>query len=121
MTEKTERTLTKDDVTQIIRTSSRCTQATLRAFGIEGYPHYGPGCLNYLTRAGFRLENVKEARGKSLANFNFDWGKKYLIFTKGHAMAHINGFLVDTSHGGHYNHPFESVWIVKKVHPVVQG
>lgn len=111
---KTGRTLTKDDVETIVSNSSRCTQATLLAFGIKGYPFYGPGCLNYLRKDGYETKEDQDQKGRALSECIFQGGVNYIIFTKGHVMAYVDGLLVDTMKknldGRIVENIFEVIW-----------
>ena len=89
--------MTPEQAQEIVRTSTRCTQAVLRAFNIEGYPYTGSGCLEYLTKNGYSImpvigiKTIKECINK------FPSGVSLIILTKGHVIAIINGILVDTA------------------------
>ncbi len=92
--------------------SRRCTEATLRAFGITGIPLTGSGCLSYLTAAGYTLTEVTNITGVRLDRFRFDPTKRYLVNTRGHAMAVINGLLIDTMRRSFDSRRIEFLWIV---------
>lgn len=94
--------LTEELAKEIIQKSVRCTQATLRAFGIEGIPKTGSGCLEYLTNAGYKCTSEPHLRAMMMASWSrtADRSKDYLITTYGHAMAFVDGQLVDTEHKG---------------------
>lgn len=47
--------LTEETRDEILSKAKRCTEATLAAFGIDGYPLKGSGCLVYLEQAGYKL------------------------------------------------------------------
>ncbi len=107
--------MTNELANNIISSSTRCTQATLRAFGIEGYPHYGSGCLEYLTQNGYKLQELQHHRGRKLRQASmFRKDLSFLISTKGHAMALINGILVDTERKGFDSRKIENIWIVER-------
>jgi hypothetical protein len=102
---------------QIEQTSSRCTEATLRAFGIEdAIPQQGSGCLEHLKQAGFQLKPVMfvPSTMKKLKYFITYQIKSdnYLILTKGHAMAFVDGHLIDTELKGFDNRVIEFCWVV---------
>jgi hypothetical protein len=109
--------MTQELANSIVSSSVRCTQATLRAFGIEGIPKLGSGCLEYLTRAGFKLQRISYS-GMKLRDISKCCGisthKNYLINTKGHAMALINGILIDTEGKGFDRRIIEFIWEVTK-------
>ncbi len=114
--DKMELFMTQEKADKIISSSTRCTQATLRAFGIEGYPYYGSGCLEYLTSNGFTLTHMPGYIRQSmrlLEKLRMD--RNYLIHTKGHAMALINGILIDTAKRGFDGRRIENIWIVEAV------
>lgn len=107
--------LTPEQAESIVNQSSRCTQATLRAFGIEGYPHYGTGTLQFLAGAGFievRISLPTTITMKHFHKYYMNSSKNYLINTKGHAMACIGGVLVDTERKGWDRRVIEFVWEV---------
>lgn len=92
--------MTKEIAREIVQSSERCTEATLRAFGIEGIvPTKGSGCVGVLIRRGFELRSIRiegyfrlSDLGKVLSD-----KRNYLIFTPGHAMAYVGGCLIDTA------------------------
>lgn len=85
----------------IVSSSSRCTQAAVRALGVkcDFIPHFGSGTLQVLINAGKVCLSVHHASGHTLAyckkNLIAD-NSNYLVFTKSHAMAVVKGVLVDT-------------------------
>lgn len=108
--------MTKEQALKITNTSTRCTQATLRAFGIEGYPYYGSGCLEYLTKNGYKITPVPGLQGKTMEKLRNECPSGYyLILTKGHAMALCNEILIDTAppRGSRDNRKIEHVWLVE--------
>jgi hypothetical protein len=110
--------MTQELANSIIANSTRCTQATLQAFGIEGYPLLGSGCLEFMTRRGFKLERVMfpnslDVTMKWLNSVRFSKGS-YLINTPRHAMALIDGILVDTENKGFDNRKVLFIWEVIK-------
>ena len=115
--------MTQELANQIVNESFRCTQATLRAFGIIGIPRTGSGCLEYLKQAGFRCTEIKRLQGRSLKQFQrdkvspnplFRLTGSYLINTPGHAIAVINGTLVDTERKGWDSRKIQFAWRVEK-------
>ena len=113
--------MTNELAKSIVDSSVRCTQATLRAFGIEdAIPKTGSGCLEYLTSRGFTCLRMPAYEGitlKRLQQFPFkpNPNGQYLINTKGHAIALIDGILIDTENKGFDNRSVEFCWIVQKV------
>ncbi len=109
--------MTPELAENIISSSTRCTQATLRAFGIEGYPFHRSGCLEYYTKNGFKITEIKELQNISLKIFERHYERQYnfSIHTKGHAMALINGILVDTERKGFDSRKIENIWIVERI------
>lgn len=111
-----EKIVTQELAHYIEKTSSRCTQASLRAFEITGYPFYASGCLSYFHKNNFTLEsfpippNTKMKSLQSMLNKDLD----YFILTAGHAMSVRNGILVDTSGRYWNNSTVEHVWEVRK-------
>ena len=106
--------MTLTQANEIINKSTRCTQATLAAFGVDGYPLQGSGCLGYLTDAGYTVELKWELK-ISLKDWYvkyMDMSKNYLIFTSGHAMACIGGVLVDAAAQGFNGRRIEQVFEV---------
>lgn len=101
--------LTPEDSKEIINKASRCTEATLAAFGIQGIPKFGPGILDYFKNNGFRTDRLvsKEIEVvRHLKALKGDW----LIFTRGHAIALRNGILVDTERRGFDSRHVEFIW-----------
>lgn len=99
----------------IVSESERCTEATLKAFGIEGIvPKTNSGVLRVLIENGFSVEQLQYSPPPRLR-----WvleqlkSGNYYIQSPGHAMALINGKLVDTA-----NLPtstrIERIWRVTK-------
>ena len=88
--------MTPEKAKRITQTSTRCTQAVLRAFDIEGYPYYGTGVLEYLKAGGLDVRCID-------SDVPFvKWMKEkhegsYVLFTKGHALAVVNGVVIDTA------------------------
>lgn len=108
--------MTHTQANLIVQKSSRCTQATLAAFGLDAYPLKGSGCLSYLTENGFNVKLVWELK-ISLKDWYvkyMDMSKNYLIFTNQHAMACIGGVLVDTMNEGFNVRRIEQVFEVSK-------
>lgn len=78
----------------------RCTQATLRAFKIEGCPLHGIGVLDAIAKI-YSHKFIDNAIGMKLADFIDDYADKgnFVISTSGHSMALVDGILIDTAHG----------------------
>lgn len=95
---------------------TRCTQAVLRAFDIEGYPEYASGTLAYIKAQGYKLTKV-EYPGRSLRDFytsgQHDMQRDYIIFTIGHVLCIRQGIITDTAGCGQHTR-VESVWGVTK-------
>lgn len=108
--------MTQDQATTIINSSTRCTEATLKAFGIAGYPTQGSGCLEFLTRAEYRLTSILLKGRVSMKNMEYQLSnqKNYLINTDKHAMACIKGVLVDTMREGWNKRRVLFAWEVSK-------
>ena len=110
--------MTSELAKSIVDSSVRCTQATLRAFGIEdAIPKTGSGCLEYLTSRGFTCKRITFVEGITLKGLKTIHGLKegmYLINTHGHAIALIDGILVDTENKGFDNRIVEFCWHVLK-------
>lgn len=104
--------MTQSDAATIVSEARRCTEATLKAFGITAIPQTGSGCLSYLTAAGYTLTEIQNVTGVRLDRFRFDPTKKYLVNTRQHAMAVINGLLVDTMRKSFDSRRIEFMWIV---------
>jgi hypothetical protein len=93
--------MTIEEAKHITKTSERCTEATLRAFGIEGVvPAKCSGILAKCIENGYEFKELQHLgdKGKALhhALKYLYRDEKYLILTPGHAMAYINGILIDT-------------------------
>lgn len=108
--------MTQLDVATIVSEARRCTEATLKAFGVNGIPQAGSGCLSYLTAAGYTVTEIANVTGVRLDRFRFDPTKKYLINTRQHAMAVINGLLVDTERKSFDSRRIQFLWIVSGNH-----
>lgn len=108
--------LTKERAEEIIKASSRCTQATLLAFGIDGWPQYASGTLAFFRKAGFKLINLgcegRFTMKKLLLHLSTD--KSYIIFTSSHVMAYRKGILVDTAGGSFDRRKVEFIWEVER-------
>ena len=93
----------------------RCTEATLRALGVEGKcPKHGTGVLEALTDAGYKWrpfgmtgvfgDQAREEmtwNGRTLRAFvKVHPVGRYYLSTAGHAMALIDGVLTDTTERG---------------------
>lgn len=93
-------------VAHLVPDSPRCTQATLEALGIYGEcPTTGGGVLEAIQRAGFTYDDPGGdwSTGRiSIAQAieRFPKGRYYLS-GKGHAMALVDGVLVDTAGEGY--------------------
>src|SRR5690349_7050592 len=100
--------MTQEKLNEIYQETTRCAQAVMMAFGIKGYPQTGSGCLEYLTANGFELHPIR-FKWRNLRHFLEDVRThlavetNYLILTPGHAMALVDGFLVDTAKQGWNN------------------
>lgn len=122
--------MTLSQANLIVQSSARCTEATLKAFGVEGIPTQGSGCLEFLTNAGFILTRV-QVNGVKLFNTEHSlctmsklnnifkgsliWkGYNYIVLTPGHAMAIVDGILIDTEHKGWDGRRIEYIWKVEK-------
>lgn len=118
--------MTKELALEITNNASRCTEATLRAFGIDAIPKFGSGVLGQLKENGFKCTPIKQPK-YDLKRFK-NWmdrypspGSKeyyndnYLIYTKGHAMAVIEGHLIDTERKGWNSRRIEFIWRVEKI------
>jgi hypothetical protein len=101
------------NIDEIVEKSNRCTQATLMTFGINGCPYHRSGVLEYLKVYGFTTVERKEFRGKKLIDLKYLKGN-FTVHTKNHAMALVNGYLVDTQKQGFDNRTVENVWEVFK-------
>ena len=93
----------------------RCTEATLRAFGIEGIcPIHGTGVLSALREAGYRCVFDLDAGGTKLRDYVRDHPTgAHVVSTPGHSMALIDGRLVDTANltgRGKVDYAFEVTW-----------
>jgi hypothetical protein len=98
-------------------TSSRCTQASLRAFKIEAYPKFGSGCLQYFVHAGYDLTDLPHLRGSTMSKLRVLDDGDYFIITKGHAMSLRNGILIDTERKGFDSkRTIECIWRVEEQH-----
>lgn len=106
--------MTQASAQQIVSTARRCTEATLAAFGVKGIPLNGSGCLQHLTQAGFTLTEVQGVTGVRLDRFRFDPTKKYFVKTREHAMAVIDGVLVDTERRSFDSRRIQFLWIVER-------
>ena len=87
--------------------SDRCTNVTLRAFGIcvDEPIIYGAGVIEYLTNNGFTVKvhdfDYFKYNKKPLKKFIQDHPKgSYIISTRNHSMALIDGKLYDAAEGG---------------------
>lgn len=109
--------MTKELALEITNNASRCTEATLRAFGIDAIPKTGSGILEQLKENGYKCSLIgyySALKGirKAIPDFK---SFSYLIYTKGHAMAVIEGHLIDTERKGWNNRRIEFIWKVEKV------
>jgi hypothetical protein len=97
----------------IVSTSVRCTQAALRGIaGISAVPLTGSGCLTYLTSAGYKVKSLPA--DIPLARFKYSKDKTYLLATKGHAMALVDGILIDTMRKTLDKRILEHAWEVSR-------
>ncbi len=89
----------------------RCTEATLRALGVEGQcPIYGVGVLGALTNAGIRWRpygmgpkwaEEEQWLGRTLRSFVAAHPRgRFYLSTRSHAMALVDGRLTDTAARG---------------------
>ena len=111
-----EEKLTQEKADEIIKISSRCTQASLLAFGIDGWPQKTSGCLEFFSRHGYtlaRLESSNRGMKKLQSMLFFKPESDYFIITQGHAMSIRNGILVDTDTGKFDNRKVLFVWEVR--------
>lgn len=110
--------MTQELAKEILSSSVRCTQATLRAFGIEGkIPKTGSGYLEYLVLNGFKCTRIllPNLRMRDIPVTNgIRMHRDYLINTHNHAMALINGILIDTEYKGFDKRIIEFIWGVTK-------
>ena len=74
----------------------RCTQATLKAFGVDSCPMTGGGVMEALTANGFSVEMITLS-DNGLRSCVESLKGSYYLFSDGHAMALIDGVLTDTS------------------------
>lgn len=110
--------LTQQEANAIVSSARRCTEATLRAFGVitEHLAYFGSGTLQYLQEAGFKLTEIPDMRGIRLDKFKdryMEPNKSYHIKTKGHAIAIINGIMVDTEFKGFDKRTILFCWVVE--------
>jgi hypothetical protein len=78
--------------------SMRCTQATLEALGVKGVcPRTGTGVIGALTDAGIKWKPIVLDRYPTVQKFVKDNPKgSFYLSTRGHAMALVDGELIDT-------------------------
>lgn len=111
--------MTKELARDIVNNASRCTEATLRGFGIDEIPHFGSGCLEYLKHHDYNLELITFLSGKTMRRVQ-QWKEQndptgsFFIQTKGHAMAIVDGFLIDTERKGYDGRKIQFAWRVRK-------
>jgi hypothetical protein len=101
---------------ELIQSSERCTEVALRALGIDGIvPKTRSGSLNVLIKNGYKLERLRLLEGKTLrdAYIFFDMNASYLIATKGHQLACINGVFFDSALLSN-SAKIENIWRVSK-------
>ena len=114
LNKKKAKTMTHELANHIESSSSRCTEATLKAFGINGcIPKFASGCLQWLTLSKYKIIKL-EYTPKTLKDFKYDLTKSYFINTRGHAMALIQGILIDTEKKGFDNRKIDWIWEVSK-------
>lgn len=109
--------MTELEALEIVNTTTRCTEATLKAFGISGYPLCDTGTLEFISRAGYQLTPIKFKEGITLKKFyvdHVDMTKDYHIKTQSHAMACIKGVLIDTMREGWNKRRVLFAWEVTK-------
>ena len=115
--------MTQPEIDKVLGKSTRCTQATLLAFGIEGYPLTGSGVLSYLCSNGYTLihfpmfEGITLRRAKETIDFwhnSIPDDSSYLIQTRRHTIAIINGLLVDTMRQGFNGRKILNAWEVSR-------
>lgn len=111
--------MTKELARDIVNNVSRCTEATLRGFGIDAKSMTGSGTLEYLTANGFILEPLTIMHGRTMRRMQQwkdqnDPNGSFHIKTKNHAMAIVDGFLIDTERKGYDGRKIEFAWRVKK-------
>lgn len=116
--------MTKELANEIVSNSSRCTEAALRAFGIDAIPKTGSGVLEQLRENGFKVWPQSQCLNETMKQLKayidlVDCGRiaksSWLIYTKGHAMAVIEGHLIDTAGGRWNNRKIEFLWKVEKI------
>lgn len=106
--------MTTLEAAAIVSKATRCTEATLMAFGINGIvPQRGSGCLEYLRSHGYKYVKMNAPDVKYLKHSAYQRGS-YLIFTHEHAMALVDGILIDTMKQGFDNRKIEHIWEVTK-------
>ena len=109
--------MTLDEARQIVDSSVRCTNAVMQAFGLDKHtvPLTGSGCLSYLRAAGYVCTRLPLFQSKSLAQLKSETHDgSFLIATKGHAIAVIDGVLIDTMRMGWNSRKVEFAWRVTK-------
>ena len=93
-------TITQDQARAIERRARRCTSAVLLALGVSDQgpsPRDGIAVVERLTNAGLRVR-VADHDGMTLARFvRENPTGAFFVATSGHAMALVDGVLVDTA------------------------
>ena len=106
--------MTPLEAAAIVSKATRCTEATLMAFGINGIvPQRGSGCLQHLRDHGFNLRFIPDMQNIPLHYLERN-RSSLLIFTHEHAMALVDGILIDTMKQGFDNRKIEHIWEVTK-------
>lgn len=105
--------ITPEIASLICASSSRCTQATLRSFGIDAWPEFASGVIGHLHAGGFHTLKI-ELPEMTVAQFLKLYTEgKYIVFTSDHVFAIHNGIPVDTAHGRDNKRIcVESAWLV---------
>lgn len=108
-------------------TATRCTEATLNAFGIWGeVPHTGLGVLETLCKNGYGYAGEEDGRltkfgrvshGTVRAFMKAHPTGDYYISTEGHAMALRDGLLTDTAERGIDGRIVRTAYRIRKVNP----
>lgn len=94
----------------------RCTRAVLEAFGVDGVtPRNGLQVLDALADAGYNVSLTQDWNGAPLREFvrAHPRGFYYLV-TRGHALALVDGTLVDTQKKGPDGRRIQGVAKVKR-------
>lgn len=109
--------MTQQRADEIVNICTRCTQASLLAYEITGYPFYVSGCLEFFTRNGYILTRIPYLSGvkmKSLKSMLF-MEKDLFIITYRHALAIVDRILIDTEQKGFDSRKILYAWEVTKV------